>query len=272
MTITATIKHKTVLKSSVFESQNQTWFGRFGRKMAGFILAGAGLTILFYLAFVFLRFTIFRPPSLSPSVAGLKTETKTTSFARLITQPSDQKDRVSDDPGLKISRRDLDSFGKLLGLKTEQPSTLPILSEFYISVPALDITDGRVKVGVDGTDEKKYLPVLKEAIAHFQGTALPGEFGNVFLFGHSMIPVLAGHSYESIFTNLPKLKTNDLIFVRYGIRQLTYRVRQTAVVSPQNIFVLKQPKSEKLLTLMTCIPPGFGPERFIAIAELVGED
>jgi LPXTG-site transpeptidase (sortase) family protein len=142
----------------------------------------------------------------------------------------------------------------------------------YLSVPELNIKDAVVQLDVDGTNATIYHTVLTKAVAHFAHTAYPGEKGNVFFFGHSKLPLLAGSDYESIFTNLPRIKSGAIIEVTAADKKFRYRVNYTAVLSPKDVFILNQPKEERLLTLMTCIPPGFGSERYVAVANLIGMD
>ncbi|MCA9397709.1 sortase, partial [candidate division WWE3 bacterium] len=135
-----------------------------------------------------------------------------------------------------------------------------------LTIPELDIYDAAVELNVDGTNEGIYQNVLRRAVAHFASTAYPGDKGNMFLFGHSKIPILAGSDYESIFTNLPRLKNGATIEVKEEGTTFRYRVSSTAVLSPRDVFILNQPREARLLTLMTCIPPGFGSDRYVAVA------
>lgn len=254
-------------------------------RLPAFLMIGLGVLILGYLGF---SFVIGKPQNDSQEKEEIKevlgiTEGKeaATSFGGLLgTNQQTSKPRPEDgqplaevtnipDPGLHITKSDLDSFGKILGLKDKENSlrNSEVLTEFTITIPALGIKDARVQTNIDGTSESTYQKALEEGIAHFAGSALPGEQGNVFLFGHSMLPILARGTYLSIFTDLPKLKKGDVVFVEYGNDSLRYLVEQTAVVDPKDVFVLRQPQNEELLTLMTCIPPGFGSDRFVAIAK-----
>ncbi|MCA9389867.1 sortase [candidate division WWE3 bacterium] len=143
-------------------------------------------------------------------------------------------------------------------------------SEVTLSIPELNIHNAAVQIDVDGTNEGIYQTVLRRAVAHFANTAYPGQKGNTFFFGHSKIPILAGSDYESIFTNLPRIKNGAIVEVKTSNAKYRYRVNYTAVLSPKDVFILNQPKEERLLTLMTCIPPGFGSNRYVAVANLVG--
>jgi sortase A len=143
-------------------------------------------------------------------------------------------------------------------------------NEVYLSIPKLNIERAAVRLDVEGSDEQIYDTVLTEAIAHLKNSAYPGKSGNAFLFGHSKLPIFAGTDYESIFTNLPKMKNGDIIRVDYKGYEYTYQVGQVGVVEPSDVFILNQPESKKMLTLMTCIPPGFATQRYITVSELIG--
>lgn len=237
-------------------------------RLPAFLMIGFGVLILGYLGFSF----VFGKPQNDiqtkeevKEVLGITKEKETAStFGELF--DIDQTTSIPD-PGLHITKSDLSTFGKILGLKESESRSHEVLPEFTITIPALGIKDAKVQSNIDGTNESAYQKALEQGIAHFAGSALPGEQGSVFLFGHSMLPILAHGTYLSIFTNLPKLKKGDVVFVEYGNDELRYLIEQTAVVNPKDVFVLRQPQNEELLTLMTCIPPGFGSDRFVAIAK-----
>lgn len=226
------------------------------QKLVGLTLICLGIFILSYLLFIKFSFSF-----------DTKAKPQASSFAQVLGET------LEPDPGLTISKEQVASFGSILGLKNPDNSTdqktTAVLPEFYLSIPRLNIKNARVLTNVDGTSKEEYLKSLKEAVAHFKGTALPGEVGNIFLFGHSMLPILARGQYESIFTKLPKLQKNDVVKINYNNQELTYQVEQTAVVGPNDVFVLNQNQTEQKITLMTCIPPGFGEKRFVVIGKLI---
>lgn len=171
------------------------------------------------------------------------------------------------DPGLAVKESDLKNQSAVLGLKSEVSDSAPF--EFYLTISSISLDKVKVRSNVDGVNKEIYLPVLKEAVAHFLGTALPGGLGNVFLFGHSTLPILAHGQYEAIFTDLPKIQKKDQIIINYNNHDYYYQVIETKTVEPGDSTVLYQPTDKSLLTLMTCIPPGIGTQRFLAIAELI---
>ena len=100
--------------------------------------------------------------------------------------------------------------------------------------------------------------VLRMAVGHIPGTALPGQAGNVALAGHR----------DTFFRRLGDLKTGDVIKVTTPRGQYLYGVRFTSIVAPDEIWVLN-PSTGQTLTLVTCYPfyfVGAAPKRFIVRA------
>jgi sortase A len=122
-----------------------------------------------------------------------------------------------------------------------------------IEIPALGLAT-RV---LEGDDER----ILRLAVGHIPGTAVPGVSGNVGLAGHR----------TTFFRTLGKIKVGDEI--RYSTRAGTfiYRVVSLSVVFPSAIEVLDSTPLPTL-TLVTCYPfhsIGAAPKRFIVHAEMV---
>ena len=104
--------------------------------------------------------------------------------------------------------------------------------------------------------------VLRRAVGHISGTALPGELGNIVLTGHR----------DSFFRPLRNIRQGDAITLKTPDGDFQYQVESTAVVLPNDIQVL-QPSSEQTLTLITCFPfyyVGPAPNRFIVRARQIG--
>jgi sortase A len=100
--------------------------------------------------------------------------------------------------------------------------------------------------------------VLRVAVGHIPGTALPGQTGNVALAAHR----------DTFFRRLSELKPGDLIRITVPGRQYLYSVRFTDVVLPNETWVL-EPSMDQSLTLVTCYPfyyVGPAPKRFIVRA------
>lgn len=112
---------------------------------------------------------------------------------------------------------------------------------------------------------------LKNGVVHLEGTALPGEIGNVFIAGHSSNYIWSKGSYNGIFSLNNKLVIGDLIQIRYLDNDYIYLVSEKKVVKPTDISVIRSDE-RSTLTLSTCWPLGTSLQRYIVIAEQVYPD
>jgi sortase A len=113
---------------------------------------------------------------------------------------------------------------------------------------------------LEGSDEK----TLARAAGHIEETAVPGETGNIGIAGHR----------DTIFRPLRHIRVGDSMTLTTRDRVLRYRVAETRIVQPDDVYVLN-PTAHPVLTLVTCYPfqfIGHAPKRFIVRANLVGEN
>jgi len=109
---------------------------------------------------------------------------------------------------------------------------------------------------------------LLKGVIQIDGTALPGEAGNVFITGHSSnYPWLKG-KYNSVFALLDKLVIGDKIQLRYNNIDYLYEVFDTKIVSPDDVSVMQKTEDQRL-TLMTCVPVGTNLRRLIVSAKQI---
>lgn len=135
------------------------------------------------------------------------------------------------------------------------------ITHYNISIPKLKIENAVVAIG--GED-------LSESLIQYPGTALPGEYGNTVIFGHSVLPQFYNpKKYKTIFSTLPTLKEGDEIFVDFDGIRYRYVVIKMVEVSPDDISVLEQHYDGEYLSLVTCVPPGTYLRRLIVKAKLV---
>jgi len=143
--------------------------------------------------------------------------------------------------------------------QTVSMSTLSV-KEYTLSIPKLNIKDAKVVVG--GED-------LSKSLIHYLPKSLPGEYGNVAIFGHSTLPQLySPKDYKSIFTYLSSLENDEIIKVKIGDIEYEYQVYDMFVIDPDEISVLEQQKDGSFLTLITCVPPGTFMKRLVVKAKL----
>ena len=135
------------------------------------------------------------------------------------------------------------------------------IKEYQLSIPKLNITKAKVLLG--GED-------LSKSLIQFLPTTLPGEKGNVVIFGHSTLPQLYNPAdYKTVFTYLPSLEEGDSVIVRLGDLNYEYKIYEMFVVKPDQISVLDQRYDDSYITLITCVPPGTYWNRLVVRAKLV---
>ena len=103
--------------------------------------------------------------------------------------------------------------------------------------------------------------ILRVAVGHIPGTALPQQPGNMALVAHR----------DTFFRRLGELKLGDEIRIQAGGNEYVYRVRFTDVVKPNETWVL-EPATGNTLTLVTCYPFHFigpAPGRFVVRARRI---
>jgi sortase A len=148
----------------------------------------------------------------------------------------------------------------------DAPVSLPSPKEsrvtfFTLSLPRLKLQD--VPVRINGSD-------LKKNAIHYPGTALPGDWGNTVVFGHSALPQFYKPTNPlTVFNPLIKTKIGDEITIRYDGMTYRFLVRQINELAPSHVEVLAQDLSRRELTLITCTPLGTYWYRFVVKAELV---
>ena len=165
---------------------------------------------------------------------------------------------------LSVSAQEND-FTLLSSWFVEQPKLTekkvnPSVWFYTLDIPKLGIKNAIVHIG--GED-------LKKELVQYPNTAVPGDFGNTVIFGHSVLPQFFNpNNYLTIFSTLYKLKAGDEIIIHYdGVRYL-YRVKEIFEVLPTDLTVLSQRFEGKILTLITCSPPGTYLRRLIVRAQL----
>jgi sortase A len=144
----------------------------------------------------------------------------------------------------------------------------PVDENFGIVIPKI-AANAKVIANVDPFDEKVYQKALTQGVAHAKGTQLPDQAGNTFIFAHSSADWYTANRYNSVFYLLNKLEKDDDIFIFYQKQKYHFQVIEKKIVDPSEINYLKGDSQNKILTLMTCWPPGTNLKRLILLAKLV---
>lgn len=117
--------------------------------------------------------------------------------------------------------------------------------------------------------EKDIQEDLKNGVVLFPNTAMPGDFGNTVLFGHSSDYFWRDGNFKTIFSLLNQLNAEDEIKIIENNKELIYKVTNKQIVSKNNKVILEQTENERRLTLITCWPIGTDLKRLAIEAELV---
>ncbi len=121
----------------------------------------------------------------------------------------------------------------------------------YISIPKLNLT---VPI-YHGTSEA----VLQVGVGHLENSSFPvgGESTHACLSGHRGLPT------ADLFTDLDKMGTGDVFYIKVLNRTLCYQVDQILTVLPQETQELAISKGKDYVTLITCTPYSVNSHRLL---------
>jgi len=175
----------------------------------------------------------------------------TTDFSRKYELPISVSDNL----------QDIQEVTDTLNQKLIVPATDTIL------IPKINV-DAPIVYPTESSNDA-ILTAIKDGVAHYPNTAMPGRVGNVFLTGHSSYYWWNGGKFNQVFALLDKLTVGDLIYVYYQGGKYIYRVNQSFIVNPSQVDILNS-SGKPILTLMTCTPVGTSLRRLVVQADLVG--
>lgn len=130
-----------------------------------------------------------------------------------------------------------------------------VLGQVYIPSIKLKQT---VREGVD-------MPIINLGIAHWAGSAQPGQHGNVVLAGHRT-------TYTAPLFKIERVQIGDLVLItnKDGV-VAKYRVYEKFVVYPKKGWSIIYPPNDPedaILTIFTCHPLYSDTQRFVVRARL----
>jgi LPXTG-site transpeptidase (sortase) family protein len=154
-------------------------------------------------------------------------------------------------------------------LQNDYGSTRPanVPEFYYLTVPKLGIKNARVDSAPPDLDPE-------DALGHYIGSSYPGDVGNTFIYGHSVLPAFYNpKNYKTIFSTLYRLSVGDTFTIEYNNKTLTYKIDEKRTLYPEDVYPLKGFKpaylNESTVTLMTCSPAGTKIKRLLINATLV---
>lgn len=143
-------------------------------------------------------------------------------------------------------------------------------SPMQLTIESLNINSIKLQPNIPSQDENIYNQALKNGLAHFKGTPLPGDGGNSFIYGHSSVESFFNinpNNPEVIFSRLENAEIGQKVKIQKDGQDLNYTIRTKKIVEPNDLSILQPKGNKETVTLMTCWPLGIGTKRLILIAE-----
>ncbi len=146
----------------------------------------------------------------------------------------------------------------------EEAAKWGVDSFFSVVVPRVGAS-ANVIMNVDPANKRVYQEALKKGVAHAQGTSFPGRGRVIYLFAHSTDSLANVLRFNAVFYRLNELETGDEIIVFYGDHKYTYQVFEKHIAEPMDTDWLS--RTDDILILQTCWPPGTSSKRLIVVAK-----
>ncbi len=146
-------------------------------------------------------------------------------------------------------------------IPTPTPSAVPT----RLVIPSIGVDAPVAEVRPEMHDGVPVWGSADHVVAHYSGTAMPGQKGNVFLAAHIRHP-----TEGAIFARLPEVpdllergvRVTATLYTADGIYE--YVAVEAFVVEPTRVDLMA-PTSDEILTLMTCVPDWVFSHRLIVI-------
>lgn len=192
--------------------------------------------------------------------------------SKVITEYTDELDTVRPDKAAQVALaheyNDALNMGALLEANTRIPTgsgastRSALVYEEMLRANGSGLM-GRIKIPSIDADLPIYHgtsdATLLKGVGHLEGTSLP-------VGGPSTRTVLTAHrglADAKMFTDMDRVKAGDTFTLEIFGEVLTYRVRETRVVDPEETESLRVEEGADLATLVTCTPLGINSHRIL---------
>ncbi len=145
--------------------------------------------------------------------------------------------------------------------------TLVINESYSLSIPIIKLSTP-VIIG-ENTDKETLARDLDAGAVYYPGSVFPGEKGQILILGHSAPPNWPHVKHDWVFSNIEKLNFGDEIILNFKNKEYNYIVRDKRIIEQgQDIAFIELSKTNNVLTLISCWPPGKNYQRIAITAEL----
>lgn len=165
--------------------------------------------------------------------------------------------KLSDDD-LSTLQKDVDDYNDSKSTNEYDVSMFPDNIIGTISIPSID-----VNLPLYDTMDDKH---LEAGVCHVKNSVLPTSKKGT----HSAFISHSGLTTKTLFTNLNKLRENDVFYIDFLGKRYTYKVIGRDVVNPDEIMkYISCDENNAYCTLITCTPVGLNTHRLLVHAKLV---
>ena len=110
---------------------------------------------------------------------------------------------------------------------------------------------------------------LDKGAVYYPGSVLPGENGQIIILGHSAPPNWPHIKHDWVFSNIENLNFVDEIILNFKNIEYNYIVKDKRIIQQgQDVAFIELSKTNNVLTLISCWPPGKNYQRIAITAEL----
>ncbi|MFC1711890.1 sortase [Patescibacteria group bacterium] len=144
---------------------------------------------------------------------------------------------------------------------------IPQSFDFSLVIPEIGV-NSLVFPNIDSGNEKEYLAVLRNGVAHAKNSKLPDQPGVTYIFAHSTDTFYNISHYNAQFFLLRKLEAGVDVLMYYKNKKYHYKVIEKLIIEPEFVDSTVKSLTGNRLVLQTCYPPGTTLKRLLVIAKL----
>ncbi|MDD5769581.1 MAG: sortase [Candidatus Gracilibacteria bacterium] len=230
-----------------------------------------------YNAYTEIARSYFNPEVLEQSKVSLLSSVNSTNIIQEdIPKVELKKENIGKDIGM-VKNKTYHSMDKLINSDYKEDLNLNIdivpfenrviIPKIGKNIPLIDVKNKTVQNVKEL--ETVFMNELSNGIIRYPGSAIPGEIGNSFIFGHSSnFPWIKG-DYNDVFALLDNVEFGDEIIVYYNQKKYIFKIKEKKIIKPGDVSVLKKETEKPEISLMTCWPVGTTLNRMIVIGELI---
>lgn len=139
-----------------------------------------------------------------------------------------------------------------------------------IMIPEINITAPLVTPAA-GTGAVKLKKMLDDGAVVYPDSALFGMMGQTIVLGHSAPPNWPNIKHDTIFSRIAELSFGSKIMAVHHDKTYTYSVVESRIIDKGGD-IPKFARTDNVLVLVTCWPPGRDLKRMVVQADLISVD